>query len=88
MRKYYIYIYILWQATNKCRLFLAHPQMSVQCRGDRDTDTGSSDNQGIVVGLSLALGLTLVVIGGLAVWKFKVRKNARRLMEDMGEGDL
>ncbi|CAN0357500.1 unnamed protein product [Ectocarpus sp. 12 AP-2014] len=48
----------------------------------------SSDNQGIVIGLSLALGVTLVVIGALAVWKFRVRKNARRLMEDMGEGDL
>lgn len=53
------------------------------------TDSGSSDdNSGIVIGLSLALGLTLVVIGALAVWKFKVRKNARRLMEDMGDGDL
>ena len=51
-------------------------------------DDGSSDNQGIVIGLSLALGLTLVVIGALAVWKFRVRKNARRLMEDMGESDL
>ncbi|CAN0394289.1 unnamed protein product [Pylaiella littoralis] len=55
---------------------------------DGDTDSSSSDNQGIVIGLSLALGLTLVVIGGLAVWKVKVRKNARRLMEDMGDGDL
>lgn len=55
---------------------------------DRNIDTASDDNQGIVIGLSLALGLTLVVIGALAVWKFKVRKNARRLMEDMGEGDL
>lgn len=55
---------------------------------DRSIDTASDDNQGIVIGLSLALGLTLVVIGALAVWKFKVRKNARRLMEDMGEGDL
>eukprot|EP00752_Nemacystus_decipiens_P011906 g10557.t1 len=55
---------------------------------DRSVDSGSDDNQGIVIGLSLALGLTLVVIGALAVWKFRVRKNARRLMEDMGEGDL
>ena len=54
----------------------------------RSVDDGSSDNQGIVIGLSLALGLTLVVIGALAVWKFRVRKNARRLMEDMGESDL
>lgn len=55
----------------------------------RGADSGSSDgNDGIVIGLSLALGLTLVVIGALAVWKFRVRKNARRLMEDMGDGDL
>lgn len=55
---------------------------------DRGVDSSSDGNTGIVVGLSLALGLTLVVIGALAVWKFKVRKNARRLMEDMGDGDL
>lgn len=55
---------------------------------DRDIDSGSDSSEGIVIGLSLALGLTLVVIGALAVWKFRVRKNARRLMEDMGEGDL
>lgn len=55
---------------------------------DGSIDSSSDDNQGVVIGLSLALGLTLVVIGALAVWKFKVRKNARRLMEDMGEGDL
>jgi len=62
------------------------PYFSVNSR-DIGGDSGS-DNQGIVIGLSLALGLTLVVIGALAVWKFRVRKNARRLMEDMGEGDL
>ena len=56
--------------------------------GDRTVDSGSDSSEGIVIGLSLALGLTLVVIGALAVWKFRVRKNARRLMEDMGEGDL
>lgn len=55
---------------------------------DRDISSGSDSSDGIVIGLSLALGLTLVVIGALAVWKFRVRKNARRLMEDMGEGDL
>lgn len=55
---------------------------------ERGISSSSDDNQGIVIGLSLALGLTLVVIGALAVWKFRVRKNARRLMEDMGEGDL
>lgn len=52
-------------------------------------DTDSSDqNQNVIIGLSFALGLTLVVIGALAVYKFRVRKNARRLMEDMGDGDL
>ena len=55
---------------------------------DRGGGSGSDSSDGIVIGLSLALGLTLVVIGALAVWKFRVRKNARRLMEDMGEGDL
>eukprot|EP00903_Cladosiphon_okamuranus_P014004 g13023.t1 len=55
---------------------------------EKSTGSSSDDNQGIVIGLSLALGLTLVVIGALAVWKFRVRKNARRLMEDMGDGDL
>ncbi|CAM9181705.1 unnamed protein product [Hapterophycus canaliculatus] len=55
---------------------------------DSRSSGSSDDNSGIVIGLSLALGLTLVVIGALAVWKFKVRKNARRLMEDMGDGDL
>ncbi|CAM9104670.1 unnamed protein product [Laminaria digitata] len=55
---------------------------------DSGIGSGSDSSDGIVIGLSLALGLTLVVIGALAVWKFRVRKNARRLMEDMGEGDL
>ncbi|CAM9804479.1 unnamed protein product [Scytosiphon promiscuus] len=53
------------------------------------SDSGSSsDSSGIVIGLSLALGLTLVVIGALAAYKFRARKSARRLMEDMGDGDL
>lgn len=56
---------------------------------DRSVDSGdSSSSDGLVIGLSLALGFTLVVIGALAVYKFRVRKNARRLMEDMGDGDL
>lgn len=54
-----------------------------------DSKSSSDDsNQSVIIGLSLALGLTLVVIGALAVYKIRVRKNARRLMEDMGDGDL
>ena len=55
---------------------------------DSSASRSSDSNEGIVIGLSLALGLTLVVIGALAVWKIRVRRNARRLMDDMGDGDL
>lgn len=56
---------------------------------DRGIDTGTDDSsEGLVIGLSVALGLTLVVIGALAAYKIRVRKNARRLMEDMGEQDI
>eukprot|EP00752_Nemacystus_decipiens_P002934 g2729.t1 len=49
-------------------------------------DSGSSgDNSGTILFLSLALGGTLVVIGALAVWKIRVRKQARRLMDDMDD---
>lgn len=59
----------------------------VHARGNAGAaESGSSgDSQSTVVGLSLALGFTLVVIGALAVWKFRVRKQARRLMDDMDD---
>ncbi|CAM9727199.1 unnamed protein product [Sphacelaria rigidula] len=55
---------------------------------ERSVDSDSSGNQSVIIGLSIALGVTLAVIAGLAAYKFRVKKNARRLMEDMGDGDL
>ena len=56
---------------------------------ERDASAASSagDDDGTVIGLSFALGLTLVIIGALAVWKIRVRNNSRRLMDDM-EDDM
>lgn len=53
--------------------------------GAADSGSSGGSSQGTVVFLSLALGFTLVVIGALAVWKVRVRKNARRLMDDMDD---
>ena len=74
----------LWYMLLPC-----HP-VTLYCSAtaERSVDSNSSGNQGVIIGLSIALGVTLAVIAGLAAYKFRVKKNARRLMEDMGDGDL
>lgn len=70
-------------------LALALALAGVVGREDRVSDDGvDSTSQALIIGLSVALGCTLVVTAALAAYKISARRNARRLMEEMRDSDL